>query len=727
TTLKNLNMPKLEEVGDYTFGHSSVVPATLFDHKNENGDKIPGTITSAGYQAFESMTNLPVVEMSNIASLNKTAFKNADTKAIIIPQDNLPQKQVESFFNSNKAILGIVYGEGEIDVPAKLGSDVKLGSEEGIKYLYNSETAGVPVTYQWSKDGKVLDTELSSEKEIAHFAAEDAGKYEKSVQLTLKDGEENDKNSELYHVGTYVLHEEAQAPTDPVMDADTLVDTSVAISGKTVAGAQVRLTDKDGKLTYNLATADETGKFTFSLAAPYEAGTKLYVQATNEVGSSAIVEADIVAGAQKPVANVPTKGDKVITGTGKAGNTITITNGIDTLGTGTVAEDGTFSVELGTPVTVGQKFKVYATTVPVDETHPLDENLMVTVTAVDSVGTITVDDYHTGDRTITGSYTGNIDSIRLVIGGKTISRGGTVKDGKFSYYCGDKIKAEQTVTLEGLDKNNQVLDSKEFKAINTSEGTLSDAHYKLGSNEITAAYTGDVAKICLRVNGEVVSWGGTLSEGHVSYYVKSNAIKANDKVTVQAYDQYSAPLGEEQVVQFEKSEGSLKTAVREAGSNVIKGTYEGDAAGAVLKVNGEIVSQGGSFANGTFSFYIGAMKFKEDDVITMEGLDEQQQALDSDPVTVEIQKGEATVSDLSYTLGATLITGTYEGVPVKAQLLVDGTSVSYGGTFKDGTLSYVVKADTITSKDQKVTMNIFDIDGNTVQKDLPVTVTADQK
>ncbi len=719
TKLVSLKMPKLVDVGDFTFYSSQTVPSTLFDHKNDQGEFISGTIQSAGSQAFGNTKGYKVVKMSNISSLSNSAFINSSAKIVLIPQGNLPKKQLDSFFNKNNSLLGVIYGSEETKINAEIGSSVTLGSSEESSYLYNSDTSNIPIKYQWSKDDQSIPSSISETIELNPFKSEDQGIYKKNIQFTI-----NSQDSDSYTVNSYDVKETAKAPTDPVLDQDTLIDTSKIINGTTVANAEVRITDESGRLTYNIATAGKDGSFKFDLKETYSAGEKIYVIASNEAGTSKIVEAEIVAGAQKPTVNPVERGALSIEGKGKAENVITVTDGKNTLGTGKVDKNGEFVVTLESPAVVNTIYNVYATTAKVDEDHPLDENMMTQVTVKNTQGTITPAEYHVGEVNITGTYTGEVSSIRFSLGGKYVSRGGDFKDGEFTYYCGaGKIKADNLVKLEAFDKNNNLLDTKEFTAANSSEGTITDATYKMGSSEITASYTNDVAKAKLTVNKKTISWGGTFVNNKLSYYVKAGLIKEGDEVTIQAYDKYDSPLDGQQPVKIIHSSGAIKTASKALGSTVIEGTYEGEVTQGQLEINGEVVSKGGTFADGKFNYYIGQQNLSDNDKVTIQGLDKNGQPVDGKEIVVEIPKGEATVTDLSYVMGSNEITGKYEGNPSKAALVIDGTPVSEGGTFTEGSISYYVKADTISETTETVTVTIYDADNNTLQENVPVSVT----
>ncbi|EMF0087846.1 BspA family leucine-rich repeat surface protein, partial [Enterococcus hirae] len=212
-------------------------------------------------------------------------------------------------------------------------------------------------------------------------------------------------------------------------------------------------------------------------------------------------------------------------------------------------------------------------------------------------------EYHVGDVNITGTYTGDMSLGRLTVNGKVVSWGGSFKDGQFSYYVGvGKLKVGDKVVLDGYNKEKELIDSKEIEVISESSGSIDQVDtYKLGDSTITGTYTGDIHKGKLVVNGEVISWGGTYKDGKFSYYVNSQIIKAGDQATIQGYDKFDTPLGDPQPVTIGEQLGQLTEAHRVGISTVIEGNYTGDVYQGILLVNGEKVSQGGSFKDGKFS------------------------------------------------------------------------------------------------------------------------------
>ncbi|HGF7842830.1 TPA: immunoglobulin-like domain-containing protein [Enterococcus hirae] len=334
-------------------------------------------------------------------------------------------------------------------------------------------------------------------------------------------------------------------------------------------------------------------------------------------------------------------------------------------------------------------------------------------------------EYHVGDVNITGTYTGNMSLGRLTVNGKVVSWGGSFKDGQFSYYVGaGKLKVGDKVVLDGYNKEKKLMDSKEIEVISESSGSIDQVDaYQLGDSTITGTYTGDIHKGKLVVNGEVVSWGGTYKDGKFSYYVNSQIIKAGDQATIQGYDKFNTPLGDPQPVTIGEQLGQLTEAHRVGISTVIEGSYTGDVYQGILLVNGEKVSQGGSFKDGKFSYYVGNLKVSEDDQVVLMGANNRGQQIPGSEIDVTIQTPTAEINELTYKIGTQTIKGAYSSDTQVHQghLFVNGKLISKGGSFKDGAISYYVKPDLIKADDQ-VTMNFYDGSGNLLAENQTVSV-----
>ncbi|EMW5535678.1 leucine-rich repeat protein [Enterococcus faecalis] len=683
-SLKELIMPKLKNIGDCSFINANVVPKTLFDYKNPEGSIVEGTIENVGYKAFKGLKNTRIAKMSRIVTLTNTAFTNSSVKVIMLPQSSLPDTQLTSFFDNNPEILGVTYGKKEL-----LYTDLEASAKFGNDKIYNKTAPGVQFIYQWKKDSKVVDKNTTPIYEIAKFAVSDIGDYSQIIQMNI-DG----ITSEDYEIASYQLRGTIPAPSKPELDPVKDIDTK--ISGKTTANAMVYLVDSTGELTLSAKAANEEGNFELVLPTTYKAGTTLYVQARSEHGNSEIAEVIVQETVKKPEVDEILEGDSEIKGLGKPDNIIVITDGTNELGSTIVDQNGTFTLNEQN-IQANVTYHIFA------ETKKGEKSEEIVVTVEKSKGTITVNPYQIGEVNLTGTYSGNVKSMRLYIEEKSISKGGDLTDGVFTYYCGaGRIKAGQKVKIEAYDRNQNLLDMKEFIMENPNAASLSSATYSWKTSMITGDFTGDIAKAKLSVNNKTISYGGTFKEGRFSYYVKAGTIKKGDKVLIEPYDKYDSSLGNSVPVNLaEAVAGEILTAQKKLGSTVIEGTFTGDIKGAYLKVNGVLITKGGTFKDGKYTFYVGNRLFTPSDIVTLDGyVDKVGTASGADPVKVNIEFGNiGSIESATRRVGSTTITGSYIGDIKGAFLKVNNKLIAKGGTFKEGQYSFYIGAKSFSEND----------------------------
>ncbi|MBC1522229.1 hypothetical protein HB912_11285 [Listeria aquatica] len=332
-----------------------------------------------------------------------------------------------------------------------------------------------------------------------------------------------------------------------------------------------------------------------------------------------------------------TIGDTNITGkyTGDVKTLRLYINGVSVAWGGTL-QDGKFTFYAGNQkITANDKLTMNAYD---KDNNLLQENVPVNVKEeAAATGSIDPAMYTPGDTNITGTYTGNVAHAKLFVNGNYVSAGGDFSNGVFTYYAGGKIKAGDKAYLVAMDKTGKELDRKDIKINASSEttGSINPSAYTVGENTISGSYTGNVALMHLLVNGKSISWGGTLSNGSFSYYVKAGTIKAGDIVTLEAYDQNNNKLDSKRVqVNGKATSGSIDSATYKLGETTIKGTFSGNIAVAKVYINGVAQAWGGEFGGGGFSYYVGKNKIKAGDNVTIEGYNKDTKLLDTKKVTI---------------------------------------------------------------------------------------------
>jgi hypothetical protein len=406
-----------------------------------------------------------------------------------------------------------------------------------------------------------------------------------------------------------------------------------------------------------------------------------------------------------------TTGSSTITGefTGDINFARLFVNGKHVSWGGTFNPDGTFSYYV-TPGTIKAGDTVRIQGLHRDaagNTEILDEQQV----QIAMQGSITPDTYTLGTSNITGKFTGDVNFARLFVNGQHVSWGGTFNpDGTFSYFVNPSlIKSGDTVRIQGLHRdaagNTEILDDKTVQ-IAGLKGTLTPSAYTLGTSNITGKFTGDINFGRLFINNQPVSWGGTFnSDGTFSFYVNSSLIKSGDKVEIQGL--HRTANGDTEILAKEKVEiagfaGTIAPNAYTPGSSAITGSYTGDVNFARLVINGVPTDRwGGTFTNGTFSFFVTPGFIKSGDKVEIQAMHRTStgdtKVLDTKVVKINLQ---GTVSADPYTLGQATITGTFTGDVNFGRLYINGEHALWGGTYnEDGTFSFYVGRDLIKAGD----------------------------
>lgn len=342
------------------------------------------------------------------------------------------------------------------------------------------------------------------------------------------------------------------------------------------------------------------------------------------------------------------------------------------------------------PNTVGEYDVTYAV---VDSVGMKTTKTVTFVVSPATTGKITPNDAQEGATKLTGSYTGDVASMDLMVGTTKVESGGIFKNGEFTFYVPENVdlKKSDDVSLIAYDKNGRKLDTKTVKIVDksVSAGTITPNNYTVGSGNISGTYTGDVTYAKVYVNNQQISVGGDFSNGNFSYYV-GNAIANGDNVRIDAYNADNQMVDSKPVTLSTPSVvGSITPAPYTVGSDTITGSYSGAVSYAKVYVNGQQISAGGNFANGSFNYYVGDA-IASGNTVTIEAYSADHQKLATEPVIVNAPAATGSINQANYTAGNSLITGTYTGAVSYAKVYVNNQQISAGGDFENGVFTYYV-------------------------------------
>ncbi|WP_144809104.1 immunoglobulin-like domain-containing protein [Enterococcus casseliflavus] len=444
------------------------------------------------------------------------------------------------------------------------------------------------------------------------------------------------------------------------------------------------------------------------------AGTVVTAQATlNGISSNiaeTIVERAMIA---ETMLNEVKTTDTTVSGTAEPNAQVEITIGDETKNA-TVDSDGKFVVEID-PQAAGTMITAQASI------DGLQSNIASTIVVNDPAnteGTITPDTYNvsSGDQFLRGTYTGDVASARVYVNGSSV-RGGNFAEGSFEFFIGNRIQSvDDVVEIEALDQTGKVLDLTTVELTRDLAGTITPDQYRIGETMITGTFTGDVNFARLVINGTPSNaWGGTFNaDGTFSFFVANLGIKAGDKVEIQALNRQIngnteaiQVLETKEVTVIDQLQGTITPDKYSYTDTTITGTFTGDINFANLVTNGQSVGNwGGTFnkETGRFEFFVHP-QFREQ-IRTAAKVELQtyhRETVDGQTIEhklvlqpVEIVKATGSIQPAAFKVTESEITGTFTGNVNFANLIVDGRSVSWGGTFNttDQTFTYFVKEDT---------------------------------
>ncbi|MFR0814121.1 MAG: immunoglobulin-like domain-containing protein [Enterococcus casseliflavus] len=446
-----------------------------------------------------------------------------------------------------------------------------------------------------------------------------------------------------------------------------------------------------------------------------QAGTIVTAQATLNGISSNIAETMVErATIAETTLNEVTTTDTSVSGTAEPDAHVEITIGDSETKNATVDSEGNFEVEIDQQV-AGTIITAQASI------DGLQSNIASTIVVTDPAnteGTITPASYNvsSGDQFLRGTYTGDVASARVYVNGSSV-RGGNFADGSFEFFIGNRIQSvDDVVEIEALDQYGKVLDRTTVELTRDLAGTITPDQYRVGETMITGTFTGDVNFARLVINGTPSNaWGGTFNaDGTFSFYVANLGIKAGDKVEIQALNRQIngnteaiEVLETKEVTVIDQLQGTITPDKYNYTDTTITGTFTGDINFANLVIDGQSVGNwGGTFnkETGRFEFFVHA-QFR-DQIRTAAKVELQtyhRETVDGQTIDhklvlqpVEIAKAAGSIQPAAFKVTESEITGTFTGDVNFANLIVDGRSISWGGTFNaaNQTFTYFVNQTT---------------------------------
>ncbi|MBC1318104.1 immunoglobulin-like domain-containing protein [Listeria booriae] len=508
----------------------------------------------------------------------------------------------------------------------------------------------------------------------------------------------------------------------PTINALTTDD--MAATGTGIAGASVKV--KANNIEYT-GTVKADG--TYSITIPKQAANTVVTatQTLNNVTSSA-VSTTVTA---KAVVSTLTAGDF----------TIGADNYIKGTYTGDIAK---LAIEVNgvlqqTINATGSPYQYYAkgkVNVATDQVYVIGydadgKQLQKTKVTVkqQTVGTITPNTFYIGSENyVTGKLSGNVAKFSMTVNGVEYSKINVTTAPDFKYYANNLItNITDIVKINAYDASGKLLDSKPV-SVTTYQGEegkiTSVAPFKLGKDSyVTGAYTGDVKKVELQVNG-VALQRINVTGGTIKYYAKANITKTTDEVKLVGYNTAGVAVSTK-TISVSAADGTVTANPFVIGKDgYVKGKYTGDVAKISLTVNGVKQTTINVPAGSDYQYYAKTLIKNANDVVVVTAYDAVGGVLATANVAVSDSKAttSGTVTPNAFKLGTdAYVDGTYTGDVAKVELEVNG--VAYGRIPATGNTIHYYAASLITNASDVVKVNIYDTAGKQLDSK-PVSVVA---
>lgn len=495
-------------------------------------------------------------------------------------------------------------------------------------------------------------------------------------------------------------------------DVETISETTISelnTDSTSVTGTaepNSEITIKDGDITLAKGRVGSDGVYALGIERQ-QAGTVVTAQAQLNSVYSNIAETTVLrATIMETTLNDLTTLSTTISGTAEPNSQVEITIGDSDPITATTDNNGNFNMLID-PLPEGTVITAQAN---MDDLKSNIASTVVTKDPADTKGTITPDNFNvsTGGQFLTGSYTGDVVSARVYVNGVSI-RGGNFRQGRFEFFVGNRIASvDDKVEIQALDANGRVLDRKSVTLEKKLIGTITPDTFRVGDRAITGTFSGDVNFARVIINGTPTNaWGGTFhSDGTFSFYVANLNITVNDKVEIQALNRQVSGNSEtievletREVSVIDQLRGTITPDTYHFTDTSITGTFTGDINFANLLIDGQSVNNwGGTFnkETGRFEFFVHA-QFREAirngakvELQTYHRATSGGEIINHRLVrqSVEVVKLSGSITPEPFKVTNRDITGSFDGDINFANLIIDGQSFSWGGSFDSNTNSF---------------------------------------
>ncbi|MEH7299402.1 Ig-like domain-containing protein, partial [Neobacillus drentensis] len=380
---------------------------------------------------------------------------------------------------------------------------------------------------------------------------------------------------------------------------DEFTKDSTALSGKTLAKAVVKVFE-DGR---DLASGQTNGNGYFSIPVDGLAeNTRLKFEvwnAANELTTSKEIFVKDLTAPGKPVLNGLTDRDTAVTGQAEPKAAVEVRSGESVIGTGTVAEDGTFAVEIPT-----QKGGSWLSVTVKDAAGNVSEAASVLVLDVTAPPQPVVFEVTDADSSVKGQAEAK-STIMVSANGTAISWGVAAADGTFELEipvqpAGTKIVVKATDNAGNVSEAASVVVTDGTAPGKPVVGDVTDQ-----DTEVSGRAEAD-SKVEVKVDGSVI--GSVVVTTFDLFTVAIPVQKEGTEIVVTATDK-AGNVSEAATVVVKDGTAPRKPVVSDVTDQdtAVTGTAEAGSKVAV-RVNGSVIGSGTVSEDGTFSVAIPVQK-----------------------------------------------------------------------------------------------------------------------
>ncbi|MBC1937834.1 hypothetical protein HCA69_15835, partial [Listeria grandensis] len=202
-----------------------------------------------------------------------------------------------------------------------------------------------------------------------------------------------------------------------------------------------------------------------------------------------------IADIKETTINELTPNSTEVTGTGEPGATIVIKVDNTIIGSGSIDEDGNYSVQI-------EKQKAGTTVEAAATLNGQTSTASTVITGAEEDYSITADQFIVGHSTyLTGTVGSDVATVRVYVNGNVVNNI-TPKDGKFRAYVSAITSASDDVKVVSLDAEGNEKEEAKVPLV-VQELVLTAKDYTIGESYITGDYDKEGTKVVLYIDGKV--------------------------------------------------------------------------------------------------------------------------------------------------------------------------------------------------------------------------------